>query len=89
MNVELLNSILLTVFASFLVNGLINLLDKLSVLEWMQGNGNKFFSKMFSCYFCLAHHLSLLFVLPMFFIGGNWIDLFVPLSVAGIISQIK
>jgi len=89
MNLDLLNSILLTVFASFLVNGIITLLDKLSVLEWVQGNGNKFFSKMFSCHFCLAHHLSLLFVLPMFFIGGNWFDLFVPLSVAGIITLVK
>jgi len=85
----LINSIIMTVGVTLLVLGLFALLEKLNVLEWMQGNGNKFFSKMFSCYFCLSHHIALLVVIPSLCINQNWIELFVPLSVAGIINLIK
>tara|TARA_R110000744_G_scaffold199039_2_gene318287 strand:+ start:4291 stop:4563 length:273 start_codon:yes stop_codon:yes gene_type:complete len=85
----LINGLVITSVVALLVLGLLALLEKLNVLEWMQGNGNKFFSKMFSCYFCLSHHIALIIVIPSLCINQNWIELFVPLSVAGIINLIK
>tara|TARA_R110002153_G_scaffold162901_6_gene315462 strand:+ start:1227 stop:1499 length:273 start_codon:yes stop_codon:yes gene_type:complete len=85
----LINGLIITAVVTLLTHGIITFFEKSGVLEWMQGNGNKFFSKMFSCYFCLSHHIALIIVIPSLCINQNWIELFVPLSVAGIINLIK
>ena len=82
--------LVLILLTSFVVNGLITLLDKWNVLETIQGRAkNKFISDLFGCYFCLSFHLSWLFVIPSIYFNENWIELFVPLAVAGIINKIN
>lgn len=88
-NYVLINVIIMTVAVALLVNGILYLLDKFYVLNWIQGNGSKFFYDMFNCQFCLSHHLALIIVIPSLCLNQNWIELFVPLSVAGIINLIR
>lgn len=44
---------------------IITLLYKLGIIEWVQVHGNRFFSEMFRCDFCLSFWISLLLSLPM------------------------
>ena len=83
------NTVLITVLTTFLVNGIITLLEKFNALEWLMLRSNKFFYKMLDCYFCLSHHLTALLILPILITDFKLIYLAIPLMVAGIINQIK
>ena len=50
----LLNYIALAVLVALFAAFLLDLAYKWGIIEWVQVHGNKFFSKMFNCNFCLS-----------------------------------
>jgi len=83
--------VLLTLMASFVINGLLILSDKFEALQWLiQRTKNDFLARMLSCDFCLSHHVTLLallaFVFPYEF---EYAYLLIPISVAGLINLMR
>ena len=77
-----------TILVSLFVNGLIILLDKWGVIEWLQMRVKSgFIYKMVGCNFCLSHHLALIVVLCLH--DFNYLYLAIPLMVAGLIHTLK
>lgn len=58
---------------------LLNLLNKWNFIEWVQVHGNDFFSKMFSCWFCLSWWTNVLVCILIAIIMRDWRFLFLPL----------
>lgn len=56
----------------------LTLLQKWGVVEWIQINGNEFFSKMAHCNFCLSFWCSVVLCLVGVLTTGNWMFLVVP-----------
>lgn len=55
------------------------LLNKFGITEWVQVNGNNFFSKMFNCSFCLCFWLGLICSIVLAVATGESICLLVPM----------
>jgi hypothetical protein len=72
------------------LNGIFLLWDKLGFLEWIICRiKNNFLAKMLGCTFCLTHHLTLILIFPLLITEFHIIYLFIPVSVAGIIIQLR
>ena len=72
---ELLNiAVIIALIAAF---GIL-LAGKLGLLEWVQINGNRFFSEMARCNFCLSFWVGLVLSILFAVALGNSIILFVP-----------
>lgn len=54
------------------------LMQKWGVVEWIQINGNEFFSKMAHCNFCLSFWCSVVLCVAGVLATGNWMFLVVP-----------
>lgn len=67
-------SLLVAMVAAFALQ----LADKWGVLEWVQVHGDKFFSKMFGCYFCLSWWAGVVLSVIAAILAGEWLYLFVP-----------
>lgn len=73
---ELLNiAVIIALIAAFVIL----LAGKLGLLEWVQINGNRFFSEMANCNFCLSFWVGLVLSIFFAFALGNSIILLVPL----------
>ena len=53
-------------------------LFKWGVVEYVQVHGNKFFSKMFSCYFCLSWWVSVVLCVVALALTGNTQYIYIP-----------
>lgn len=56
----------------------LTLLNKWRVIEWVQVHGNDFFSKMFSCMFCLSFWAGVALAILLAFVTGNPALLLIP-----------
>jgi len=80
----------LILIVALFINGTMLLLDKIGLIEWLQMRvKSDFIYKMLGCNFCLAHHLTLLFLIPLFLIDFNYLYFAIPLMVAGLIHTIR
>lgn len=68
------NIIVVALIAAFVLT----LLRKWGVIEWVQIHGNDFFSKMFSCDFCLSWWAGVILSVLMLIMTGNLSFLGVP-----------
>ena len=66
------------IIISLLAGFVIMLLRKWGVVEWVQVHGNDFFSKMFSCDFCLSWWVSLVISLIIFLVTKDTLVLSAP-----------
>jgi len=79
-----------TIVSALIINGVMLLMDKFGLIYWMQLKvKSDLIYKMLSCNFCIAHHLTLLYILPFFLTNFNYLYLIVPLMVAGLINAIR
>ena len=76
----------MAIYLAMVINGLLILLEKWDVLNWLRGNIG---GKVFDCYFCLSHHLAMLVILPFVINNGQFELLLIPLMVAGLINLTK
>ena len=75
---------------ALLINGVMLLIDKIGLLDWLQMRiKSDFIYKMLNCNFCLAHHLTLLFLIPLFLLDFNYLYFAIPLMVAGLIHTVR
>ena len=80
----------LILLVAFFINGTMLLLEKLGVIDWLQLHvKSDFIYKMLNCNFCLAHHLTFLFLIPLFLIDFNYLYFAIPLMVAGLIHTVR
>lgn len=90
MYLDLKHTFLLILIASMVLNGIFTLSDKLGALEWIICRvKNNFLAKMLDCDFCLSHHLTLIATIPLLIYDFKLIYLLIPISVAGIINQLR
>lgn len=88
--ISIRKAVYFAVFVSLFINGLFILLEKFELLDWLRMRAtNNFISKMLDCYFCLAHHVTILVTIPVMIIDFNVTYLAVPLMVAGSINLMK
>ncbi len=88
--ISIKKAVYFAVFASLFINGLFILLEKFGLLDWLRMRvTNNLISKMLDCYFCLAHHITLLVTIPVMIMDFNVTYLAVPLMVAGVINLMK
>lgn len=66
------------IIISLLAGFVIMLLRKWGVVEWVQVHGNDFFSKMFSCDFCLSWWVSLTISVIVFLVTRDALVLSAP-----------
>ena len=74
MNTLISYIIIISLIASFVIM----LMRKWGVVEWVQVHGNDFFSKMFSCDFCLSRWVSLTISVIIFLVTRDALVLSAP-----------
>lgn len=70
--------ILYVLSVSLFTSFILSLLQKWGVIEWVQVHGNKLFSEMFRCNFCLSFWISLIISVIIVLLTGNVLLLFIP-----------
>lgn len=70
--------ILYVLSVSLFTSFILSLLQKWGVIEWVQVHGNKLFSEMFRCNFCLSFWVSLIISVVIVLLTGNVVLLFIP-----------
>jgi len=78
------------IVTALIINGLMLFMDKVGFIYWVQLKvKSDFIYKMFGCNFCIAHHLTLLYIIPFFLIDFNYLYFAFPLMVAGLIHVVR
>lgn len=80
----LLTIIIVSGVSSFLIC----LADKWGFIEWVQVNGNEFFSKMFSCHFCLSWWTNVAVCIMAALILREWTVLLLPFATTNITKRL-
>ncbi len=80
----LLLIIIVSGFSSFAIC----LADKWGFVEWVQINGNDFFSKMFSCHFCLSWWTNVIACILIAIFMRDWAVLFLPFITTNITKKL-
>lgn len=74
MIVFVIQIIVIAMFASFVLT----LANKWGIIEYVQINGNDFFSQMFNCYFCLSWWTCVVIAITWFLNTGDYFVLLTP-----------
>ena len=67
------------VLVSLLASFVLSLAIKWGIVEYVQIHGNAFFSKMFSCYFCLSFWSGVIVSIVFAIFTGDLLFLFCPI----------
>ena len=87
---EIERALFVGLFMTMLVNGLLTLLEKWGwILKAQYYAKNDFWHKLFSCYFCMSFHLTVILTVPLLIADLNYFYFAVPLMVAGIINLLR
>jgi hypothetical protein len=68
---------------------LILVMEKWKVVEWVQVNGNRLFSKMFSCILCLSFWMGFVVCVIYVIFTKDYISLLIPVFSAPITRKLR
>ena len=70
----------LVVLMALLVKFIWTVLEKWTVLEWLQGHApNQFIFKLLSCEFCRSFWTAIIISIPLCILFGSWIFILIPI----------
>lgn len=76
------------IVVSLLSTFILLLMYKWGIIEWVQMHGNKFFSNMFNCQFCLSFWVSVILSVIAYFFTENYLTLGIPFLATPIIRKL-